>query len=407
MKTLILLSKQFPFGNKEQYISHELKYLAEKFERVIIYPQDHFMVNDKITFDLPANCEVVDLNQKVDSINKLWPTLVFLVLYVREFFQTKKKTWWLKNARKFYFTWLTQWSLSNGLARYIRNNNLSSDQLIFYSYWFSNSAVCLSIMKMRGLISGFVCRAHALDLYHEDWKAPDPNIVSLPFRYFKQRRVTKVFPISKHGSDYLLQSMPAHKLEKRYLGVFDFGLNPPQAASNEFVVVSCSGVDERKRIHLIGQALSNINKPVRWIHFGDGPLKQRAIESVTAASVIFEYRGQTPNPDIRKFYAENHVDLFINVSLSEGLPVAIMECMSHGIPAIGVQDFGTSEIVISDYSGQLLPQGFTLGDLEAGILFFMNASNPGTFRQNARTHFENYFNADKNYRQFALRLSEF
>jgi glycosyltransferase involved in cell wall biosynthesis len=404
MKTLILLSKQFPFGNKEQYIAHELKYLAEKFDRVVIYPHDHFQEKDTPSFELPSNCEVIDLNRRLNRIGKVLPSLVFLYLFFRELIQVKKKVWWILRMRKHYAMWLTQWSLAKGLEDYVHSSGLKSTEIVYYSYWFSMSAVCLSILKMRNKIDGFVCRAHALDLYHEDWKSPNPKIFSLPFRYFKQRQVKLIFPISDHGKDYLLQTMPETKLERRYLGVFDFGLNPDVANNGEFVVVSCSGVDQRKRIHLIGEALSAIDRPVKWIHFGDGPLKQVAIESVTSKNVVFEYRGQTSNAEIRKFYSQTHVDLFVNVSLSEGLPVAIMECMSHGIPAIGVKDFGTSEIVLDNYTGKLLPQGFSKNDLIQAFIFMMETPNARNYRTNARAHYNANFNADRNYRDFAERL---
>lgn len=405
MKTLILLSKQFPFGNKEQYISHELKYLSEKFDHVIIYPHDHFKKSDTLEFELPNNCQIVDLNVTVGRVSKLWPSAVFLWLFFRELVIVKRKGWWLKNFRKFYGMWLTQWSLSNGLERFVSQNVSRESEIVYYSYWFSMSAVCLSILKWRGKIKHFVCRAHALDLYHEEWKSPNPNIFSLPFRFFKQRNVDILFPISDHGKQFLLRSMSPEKLERRYLGVFDFGLNPEQKNNGEFVVVSCSGVDERKRIHLIGNALSQLNRPVRWIHFGDGPLRQLAIDSVTSKQVVLDYRGQTPNKEIRSFYNEHHVDVFVNVSMSEGLPVAIMESMSHGIPAIGVKDFGTSEIVIDRYTGRLLPQGFSSGDLVEAFQYMMDSAESKVYRDNARKHFTEFFNADANYADFAARLA--
>lgn len=406
MKTLILLSKQFPFGNKEQYIAHELNYLSKTFDRIVIYPHDHFKANDTISFPLPANCEVADLNQHIAKSSRLWPTMVFVWVFIRELFLVKHKTWWLRNARKFYGIWLTQWSLSNGLNRYLKANVTKDEQVVFYSYWFSMSAICLSMLKSRNLISGYVSRAHALDLYHEDWKSPNAQIFSLPFRFFKQRHVTMLYPISEHGKAYMQRFMNAQKLQRRYLGVFDMGLNPERGANDEFVVVSCSGVDERKRIHLIGQALSQLEGKVRWIHFGDGPLKQQAIESVAGSQVIFEYKGQTPNKEIREFYRREHVDVFVNVSMSEGLPVAIMESVSHGVPAIGVKDYGTSEIVIDGYTGKLLQPDFSIADLTDALRFMKDSSDVLRYRANARKHFQDYFNAAQNYMDFAQELAE-
>ena len=59
----------------------------------------------------------------------------------------------------------------------------------------------------------------------------------------------------------------------------------------------------------------------------------------------YEFIGQLKNEDVQKYYHTHHIDLFINVSESEGLPVSIMEAMSYGIPVIATNVGGTREIV--------------------------------------------------------------
>jgi len=48
-----------------------------------------------------------------------------------------------------------------------------------------------------------------------------------------------------------------------------------------------------------------------------------------------------PHNDVLNYYASNPVDVFINTSSSEGLPVSIMEAMSFGIPVIATNVGGT------------------------------------------------------------------
>ncbi len=45
-------------------------------------------------------------------------------------------------------------------------------------------------------------------------------------------------------------------------------------------------------------------------------------------------RGGISNAEVFQFYRDNKVDLFVNASTSEGLPVSIMEAISFGIPSI-------------------------------------------------------------------------
>ena len=50
----------------------------------------------------------------------------------------------------------------------------------------------------------------------------------------------------------------------------------------------------------------------------------------------------------------NDFDLFVNMSLSEGIPVSIMEAISFGIPIIATNVGGNAEIV-NDETGVLIP----------------------------------------------------
>ena len=58
-----------------------------------------------------------------------------------------------------------------------------------------------------------------------------------------------------------------------------------------------------------------------------------------------ELRGQTANDELLEFYASHRVDVFVNVSSSEGVPVSIMEAIAHDIPVVATAVGGTPEIV--------------------------------------------------------------
>ncbi|MBK8368427.1 MAG: glycosyltransferase [Bacteroidetes bacterium] len=57
------------------------------------------------------------------------------------------------------------------------------------------------------------------------------------------------------------------------------------------------------------------------------------------------------------FYKDKPVDLFVNVSEIEGIPVSIMEAISFGIPCIGTNVGGVSEIV-NEQTGFLIDKNF-------------------------------------------------
>jgi colanic acid/amylovoran biosynthesis glycosyltransferase len=406
-QNLILLTKQFPFLQKEQYVAHELKYLAQEFEQVFIYPHDYFGKDENMSFDLPANVKVIHLNKSILPAQKLEVMMSFLGAFFYELMHTHNREWLTRDIKRLVPIYAAQYALGAGLIRWLKENNVDLNRSVFYSYWFSNSALCLAILKKRNLIRDFVSRAHSLDLYHEDWGLLNEVILIPPFRHFKQRYVHTIFSINDHGQLYLKNKFPKLLVKTAYLGVDDFGLNPNslQDASKP-VVVTCSGFDENKRLHLLGESLSRINKPVRWIHFGDGVMRSEAEASITSSAVEFVVMGQTTNAAIRKFYQENHVDLFVNVSLVEGLPVTIMEALSHGIPALATAVNGTPEAVKDGVTGKLIAPAFTAEEIDAAIEEMLSDAwkNPAK-REACRRIFETQFEAEVNYRAFARHLS--
>ena len=133
-RTLVLLTKQFPFQHREQYVAHELPFLAAQFDRVIIYPHDHFTQNDHITFELPQNAEVWDLNHEVPSVSK-WNILpAFLRAYFYELFRTHNRRWWLGNFRRFMAIYFTQFALGERLLNALKSSSEQDEEFVFHLY---------------------------------------------------------------------------------------------------------------------------------------------------------------------------------------------------------------------------------------------------------------------------------
>lgn len=215
-----------------------------------------------------------------------------------------------------------------------------------------------------------------------------------------------IYPISNHGLTHLQEmGVQSDRMATRYLGVLDGGLGPTPA-EEIFTLVTCSGIDDNKRIHLLGEALSRLSKPARWIHFGDGPLREQALQSITSDRVIFECRGQTSNDDVLAFYAKEPVHCFVNLSIVEGLPVSVVEAISHGIPVDATAVYGVPEIVTNGYNGVKLPVQFTNEQIDEALTLFMTKTeHMATMRANARTRYDVLFNAEKNYNEFAKEIA--
>ena len=83
--------------------------------------------------------------------------------------------------------------------------------------------------------------------------------------------------------------------------------------------------------------------------------------------------GMVNSELIMSYYVNKQIDLFINVSNSEGVPVSIMEAMSAGIPILATNVGGTSEIV-NNNNGKLLEKNINSLKLANEIISFHKKS---------------------------------
>ena len=140
------------------------------------------------------------------------------------------------------------------------------------------------------------------------------------------------------------------------------------------------------------------------MHFGSGEeeskIKKMASETL-GENVNAVFEGRVENRKVLEFYRNNAINLFINLSESEGIPVSIMEAMSFGIPCIATNVGGTSEIVVNGINGYLIDDEddeYIAGKVDS--IATMNAEGYRQLRDAARNTWEQKFNAKKNYRVF-------
>ena len=223
-----------------------------------------------------------------------------------------------------------------------------------------------------------------------------------------------IFPCSNDGTRYLQERYPkyADKIQTAFLGTLEHGLGQ-MSTDGIFRVVSCSRIVDEKRVDRIISALALLDdekKSIAWTHIGGGigldQLKQEA--KAKLKHIRFRFLGDTPNIEVMDFYKKNPVDLFVNVSSSEGLPVSIMEAISFGMPVVATDVGGTSEIVINDVTGCLLPEEFTDQQLADAILVYMTMDHIeyAECRSKCRNYWENHFQAIPNYRKLCEQLKQ-
>lgn len=396
--TLVLLTAQYPFGNKaETFLETEIEVLAERFGRVFVLPSQRSETRRR----LPDGVILVEMPWLAPPTadEKRRALVSSEALRVALATAPVPANWphYLGWPRAYLDILATNVLKSRQLRRVIQERDLG--RAIFYDYWFENSTVALALLRRAGVVRTAVARAHGFDVYDERWDGHP-----VPFREFKASGLDAVFSVSEAGARYLSHKCPALR---PILRVSRLGVRRQAIAVSESVtaplVVSCASLIPTKRVDLVPQVLAGIGRPVRWVHFGDGPERGRV--EVAAAQlpslVSWSLAGHLDNSAVLDFYRTHHVDALLSLSTSEGLPVSMMEALSFGVPIVAIGVNGVPEIV-TPQTGVLLPEAATTAEMSAGLIRVLDRS--GFDRDTIRAFFAARFEARTNYNQFADAL---
>lgn len=406
MKTIFLFSDNYPYGSGESFLANELPYLAQSVDYVRIIPL--WANGDKRQNDF-AN---VKIEEPILSFNpknklKLFISGVFnlspVISIVKELRASnavkshtdcsfRKKIWKITTS-----ILLTRSILAGKNFKKVVESMTPED--VCYSYWGYNTANALALIKQKTkAFPKSISRFHNSDLYHEAKGY-------IPFRNQLFDALDMICTISQHGADYLTGIYPQtqNKICVSRLGSGDHGIQN-YSKNEEFRILTCSNIVAIKRLDLLANALKLItNKIISWTHIGGGPLQEQVLEITKSygSNISVDFKGVMQNRDLLEFIKNSSFDVFVNTSLSEGIPVSIMEAISFGIPVIATDVGGTSEIVNKN-TGLLIPKDITSEQLKEIIIDFSNLDHNKIqqLRNSAREEWQAHWNMDVNYRKF-------
>ena len=407
-KNLILLCDNYPLSAGEFFIDDEMRVIAPRFEKVIIYTASTD-TGERLNRFVPDNASVVPFSTQKLEAGKLKSVFrIFKPMFLRELafaFRKLPVRYWVSAFKIMYVDIHRATNLKNGLLRLCANSHINLNDSVFYSYWHDYKALALATLRCeRGCVC--VARAHRWDVF-----ADKNQIPYLPFKRFILMNMSKTISISKAGEEYFESYVGGcgDNVAVSFLGKINNRQPLLTKSDDEILICSCSNLIPVKQVDRIIEVLSMLKiSNLHWIHFGDGPLRAEleAMAKKLLPNVEYEFRGIVPNNAILDFYASQYVDLFINLSSSEGIPVSIMEALSAGIPVVATNVGGTAEAV-NDKNGFLIFSDFNSADVALTITNYLNL-NPAQqqqYRQNAYIFWKDNFEAEKNYGKFAEMLN--
>jgi len=399
---LWLFTMRFPYGTGEAFLENELPVLAKHYAKVVVVP----LFAEGALRAVPANVEVRNLVAK--PYRSAGP-----VLMLKHWRAYRKASAVVRASAPNKQVLRERWSTVRSQLRQALNRAVvvapqlfreaSPEHTTLYSYWSADWATVLGLLKVLDPRVRFVSRMHGFDLYAD--RAPQGWPV---FQAFHVAQAERIFVASQAGAEDLISRYPAQRdrFEVAHLGTHDHGAAPWEPAE-ELRMVSCSNMVPLKRVDLLVEALRYVERPVQWTHFGDGPELERlrSLAQELPANIRVDWRGAVPNAELIAWYQAHPVDLFVHLSVSEGgVPVALQEAASFGIPLLATAAGGVPELV-DERTGTLLPLDVEARTVaESMVRTAEGQGRSATFREGVRETWCERFLADRNYERFQQRI---
>lgn len=417
MADLLFFTDRYPYNNSEAFIENEISIMASHFDNIYCLPCG-LMVETSTRRAVPQNVHIIEpacaddiFQNKPDVLKKVrWAITNLYPWFVLCLFSSKFYRELLLLIKDVGFSFPRLFRVFRTLAPSIRNKyhfrrklkKYDIQECYAYSYWIEPTVMFTEDIVPQAKVNKVISRTHRWDLYVEE-----SPINYLAFQKQVISYIDRLYVISEDGINYLKRKYKEYesKMFLSRLGTIDKGINP-EKKDDKFRIVSCSNLIPVKRVEYIIDTLSELSKKhknIEWIHFGSGqffePIKRRAEEKLLKVHYVF--KGIVPNTQIMKYYQDTHVDLFVNVSSSEGIPVSIMEACSCGIPVIATNVGGTSEIVYDGKNGYLLNKDFTIDEFADCIERMMQSTlEYDAMRKASREIWSELFSCTNNYNNF-------
>jgi colanic acid/amylovoran biosynthesis glycosyltransferase len=393
-KHLIFFTASFPFGLGETWKSNELKVLVKKFKRITVVPLS-YAGNFVAPKPLPDGVSMIGPLFEQDQV-AVGPSVVVglvsrrLPYYLEEFLSRGA---WRSRAR--FKKWI---SASLAIERLWAHPALrellemSDGGTILYFYWGRGSCDIVPLLKGRQ-VGKTVVRMHRYDLFETE------NDGYIPYRRQLMASANLIAPTSEAGARHLRNLYPreASKVQVLRCGTVGEGRSKP-SMDGVLRVCSCSYLVPVKRVHILVEALGLLGFPVHWTHLGDGPLMSEILAKAATLppNVTVQLPGMVDSRLILRWLLDHPVDVFVNVSASEGVPFSIMEAFSAGIPVFATAVGGSGEIV-DEKVGKALPPDVTPQDLASEIerLRHLSHEERSQMREAAFRRYEEMCNAER------------
>lgn len=409
MTKLLLATENFPYGSGEKsFVMPELRRLAKEYDITIISHAGKEQLAEGMEENLPEGIQVVCHPRPVlTGMDKIKALLRFCL--DRDGRQEVQEILRLGiHVRERLYQSLAFFAQSLADQKLLRGSGLLAkrEDILYYAFWYDYFCYSMVREKSRHPRVRVVTRTHGHDLYHE--RIPG---VRQPFKHQMEKGLDGIAFACAYGRQYYIDHVKSAVLETDRLHVCRLGTEPasrymPVGTGAEWQLLSCSNAIALKRIEKIVDGLALLDdRQIHWTHVGGGEslekIKKYAGDRLDAKDNIrYTFTGAMDSVD--SYYRDNQVDCFITTSSTEGgCPVSIQEAMSYGVPVIGTDVGGITEMISGN--GVLLSKDPDAQEIAQAIrsIYELDEETLQGMKQNSMDTWRDMFDIEKCYRKMA------
>jgi len=235
--------------------------------------------------------------------------------------------------------------------------------LVLISLCIKEKPACIYAIYFvpHGVYAGLVGWLLQIPVVHELIGTDRPKVTK---RKFFQRLLSRGKRIGVRGTTSRDQLVSLGIPEEKFfisnaVNILDFDLFKPVPCEKKFDLIYCGYMDQNKQVDIILDAFISLQKnypDLTMVLVGDGPERKALEEKIIHASHQNQvaFVGKQPYEAIPKFL--NQSKIFVMASTFEGLPVAMLEALSCGLPVVVPNVGDIKDFAIHGYNGLLLEQ---------------------------------------------------
>ncbi|MCD6184479.1 MAG: glycosyltransferase family 4 protein [Deltaproteobacteria bacterium] len=225
---------------------------------------------------------------------------------------------------------------------------------IIHSHRYKENILAL-IVKIFAPRSRLITTVHGLSEGHPEFKTKLLSKINL---YIEKYIFNKIVAVSDDIKNYFVNKLnfPESKVARVYNGIEMPEINKSHDNNKKTFTIGSAGrffpVKDYFLMVDIAKELCAARDDIIFVLAGEGPMKTAIEEKIKKYKIEDKFRLPGNLDNMQNFY--NSIDLYLNTSHHEGIPITIIEAMSNSIPVVAPAVGGLPEIVENGKTGRLV-----------------------------------------------------